>query len=68
MMCFLMFFVGLHGELEASACQGVLQVPSKRLLDGGGVVGFLHESFPKKNPSPESSGAPRCVWLVCLLS
>lgn len=63
-----MFFVGLHGELEASACQGVLQVPSKRLLDGGGVVGFLHESFPTENPfaceSPDP--APRCGLFVKL--
>lgn len=37
----------LHGELESCTRQGVLQVPSKRFLDGFRVIRFLRHASGK---------------------
>ena len=43
----------LHGELEARAGQGVLQVSREGLLDGCGVIGFLTDGLKSR---------PHIVW------
>ena len=56
----------LHGELEARAGQGVLQVSREGLLDGCGVIGFLTDGLKSRPPLFGTCGDHPGVATCCV--